>query len=318
MLHDALAKVIAAAPPGRGGGRGDLRQQERGLDPEAGPGARRGAAGAGAGRHLPVAEYPANLVKKSVVGAGHADKHQVQMMVRRLLPGCLTRAADAADALAVAICHAHHAGTRAPHAPRRWREAGDDRQAHRHRRQCVGSRLAPSSTSAASAIWCSARRARCDRLPARGERRQPADRDPCARGPYPSLRLRRRGRARLVPPADDGAGRRRQAGAVDPRRAGAGRARPGHRRPGQGQPDARQRRRPEARQPHRHRAEGQGRRHRARRPGRARRAERASPAARSPMRSRRWSISAIAAARRSAPSRSAARAARRRGRRSMR
>jgi crossover junction endodeoxyribonuclease RuvC len=62
-------------------------------------------------RGLPVAEYSANLVKKSVVGAGHADKAQVQMMVRRLLPGCAIATPDAADALAVAICHAHHAGT---------------------------------------------------------------------------------------------------------------------------------------------------------------------------------------------------------------
>jgi crossover junction endodeoxyribonuclease RuvC len=58
-----------------------------------------------------VAEYSANMVKKSVVGAGHAEKTQVQMMVRRLLPGCTVVKADAADALAVAICHAHHAGT---------------------------------------------------------------------------------------------------------------------------------------------------------------------------------------------------------------
>jgi len=63
-------------------------------------------------RGLPVAEYSANLIKKSVVGVGHADKTQVQMMVRRLLPGCLIQSADAADALAVAICHAHHAATR--------------------------------------------------------------------------------------------------------------------------------------------------------------------------------------------------------------
>jgi crossover junction endodeoxyribonuclease RuvC len=63
-------------------------------------------------RGLPVAEYSANLIKKSVVGAGHADKEQVQMMVRRLLPGCTIEKADAADALAVAICHAHHAATR--------------------------------------------------------------------------------------------------------------------------------------------------------------------------------------------------------------
>ena len=57
---------------------------------------------------LPVAEYPANLVKKSVVGVGHAEKGQIQMMVRTLLPGCLTTSPDAADALAIAICHAHH------------------------------------------------------------------------------------------------------------------------------------------------------------------------------------------------------------------
>jgi crossover junction endodeoxyribonuclease RuvC len=62
-------------------------------------------------RGVPVSEYSANLIKKSVVGAGHADKAQVQMMVRRLLPGCAITAADAADALAVAICHAHHAAT---------------------------------------------------------------------------------------------------------------------------------------------------------------------------------------------------------------
>jgi len=60
---------------------------------------------------LPVAEYPTNLVKKSVVGAGHADKNQVQVMVRQLLPGCRSSSADAADALAVAICHAHHRAT---------------------------------------------------------------------------------------------------------------------------------------------------------------------------------------------------------------
>ena len=64
-------------------------------------------------RGLPVAEYSANLIKKSVVGAGHADKTQVQLMVRRiLLSGREIGAADAADALAVAICHAHHAQTR--------------------------------------------------------------------------------------------------------------------------------------------------------------------------------------------------------------
>ena len=60
---------------------------------------------------LQVYEYPANLIKKSVVGAGHAEKSQIGLMVRHLLPGCAITQSDAADALAVAICHAHHAGT---------------------------------------------------------------------------------------------------------------------------------------------------------------------------------------------------------------
>ncbi|MEA2846999.1 MAG: crossover junction endodeoxyribonuclease RuvC, partial [Rhodospirillaceae bacterium] len=59
---------------------------------------------------LPVFEYAANLVKKSVTGAGHADKRQIAMMVGRLLPG-VEATNDAADALAVAICHAHHRAT---------------------------------------------------------------------------------------------------------------------------------------------------------------------------------------------------------------
>jgi crossover junction endodeoxyribonuclease RuvC len=62
-------------------------------------------------RGLRVIEYSTNLVKKSVVGAGHAEKAQIQLMVRRLLPGSAAASADAADALAVAICHAHHAPT---------------------------------------------------------------------------------------------------------------------------------------------------------------------------------------------------------------
>jgi crossover junction endodeoxyribonuclease RuvC len=56
---------------------------------------------------VPVTEYAAKSVKMAVVGTGGADKVQVQMMVRRLLPGAAIRSADAADALAVAICHAH-------------------------------------------------------------------------------------------------------------------------------------------------------------------------------------------------------------------
>lgn len=55
---------------------------------------------------LSVAEYAANLIKKAVVGAGHADKSQVAFMVKRLLPAAGDVTADAADALAVAITHA--------------------------------------------------------------------------------------------------------------------------------------------------------------------------------------------------------------------
>jgi crossover junction endodeoxyribonuclease RuvC len=57
---------------------------------------------------LTVGEYAANLVKKSIVGAGHAEKGQIQMMVKILLPTADFTGADAADALAIAICHAHH------------------------------------------------------------------------------------------------------------------------------------------------------------------------------------------------------------------
>jgi crossover junction endodeoxyribonuclease RuvC len=59
-----------------------------------------------------VHEYTPNLIKKSIVGTGHAAKEQVEAMVRHLLPGVKIDGADAADALAVAICHAHHHATR--------------------------------------------------------------------------------------------------------------------------------------------------------------------------------------------------------------
>ncbi len=62
---------------------------------------------------IPVAEYAANSVKKSVVGYGHADKDQVGHMIGVLLPGASVESPDSADALAVAICHAHHVGAKA-------------------------------------------------------------------------------------------------------------------------------------------------------------------------------------------------------------
>jgi crossover junction endodeoxyribonuclease RuvC len=62
---------------------------------------------------LEIAEYTPNHIKKCVVGAGHAGKEQVAAMVRRLLPASRVDQADAADALACAIAHAHLSGTRA-------------------------------------------------------------------------------------------------------------------------------------------------------------------------------------------------------------
>ncbi|GAB5373893.1 MAG: crossover junction endodeoxyribonuclease RuvC [Acuticoccus sp.] len=57
---------------------------------------------------VPVAEYAPNLVKKTVVGAGHADKHQIRHMVKMLLPKVEAKTEHAFDALAIAICHASH------------------------------------------------------------------------------------------------------------------------------------------------------------------------------------------------------------------
>ena len=61
-----------------------------------------------AGQGVPVHEDPPNLIKKTVVGTGHAAKRQIKLMVKTLLPGCAVETTDATDALAVAICHAHH------------------------------------------------------------------------------------------------------------------------------------------------------------------------------------------------------------------
>ena len=57
---------------------------------------------------VPVSEYAPNLVKKTIVGAGHGEKAQIRMMIGVLLPKADPRSEDAADALAIAVCHAHH------------------------------------------------------------------------------------------------------------------------------------------------------------------------------------------------------------------
>lgn len=110
QLHDGLAEVLARHRPAEAA----VEQTYVNRNPESTLklGQARGVVllvPARAG--LPVAEYAPALVKKSLVGTGGAAKEQVQMMVRMLLPGCLPSGADAADALAVAICHAHHRAT---------------------------------------------------------------------------------------------------------------------------------------------------------------------------------------------------------------
>ena len=104
-LHDSLAKVVAEFKPQEAAVEETFVSQNASSTLKLGL-ARGVALLVPALAGLAVAEYPANLVKKSIVGAGHAEKDQVAMMVHRLLPGSGQHGKDAADALAVAICHA--------------------------------------------------------------------------------------------------------------------------------------------------------------------------------------------------------------------
>ena len=111
VLHDGLAAVIEAHRPDEAA----VEETFVNRDPQSALklGHARGIAlVAPALAGIEVNEYAANLVKKTVVGAGHAEKAQVAMMVKVLLPRSDALTADAADALAVAICHAQHRGAR--------------------------------------------------------------------------------------------------------------------------------------------------------------------------------------------------------------
>lgn len=112
MLHEAIAAVIAEFRPTA------LAIEQAFVAKDASAALKLGQARAvvlmaAARAELAIAEYAPNHIKKSVVGVGHADKAQVQAMVRRLLPTAQVEGADAADALACAIAHAHLSGTRA-------------------------------------------------------------------------------------------------------------------------------------------------------------------------------------------------------------
>jgi crossover junction endodeoxyribonuclease RuvC len=107
VLHDALAALLARLEPDEAAVEETYVNRNGAATLKLGY-ARGVALLAPALAGVPVTEYGAKSVKKAVVGTGGADKEQVQMMVHRLLPGAVIRRADAADALAVAICHAHH------------------------------------------------------------------------------------------------------------------------------------------------------------------------------------------------------------------
>ena len=115
VLHDALAALLATYRPDEAAVEETYVNRNGQATLKLGY-ARGVALLAPALAGIPVAEYGAMVVKKAVVGTGAAAKDQVQMMVRRLLPGAVIRRADAADALAVAICHAHHRASRTRYA----------------------------------------------------------------------------------------------------------------------------------------------------------------------------------------------------------
>jgi crossover junction endodeoxyribonuclease RuvC len=112
QLHDGLARVIADFAPDEAAVEETFVNKDAQATLKLGH-ARGVALLAPALAGLPVAEYAANLVKKTVVGAGHADKRQIGVMVKILLPKAEPKTEDAADALAIAITHAQHRGSRA-------------------------------------------------------------------------------------------------------------------------------------------------------------------------------------------------------------
>jgi crossover junction endodeoxyribonuclease RuvC len=105
-LFDAIGEVIVAHAPHEAAVEETFMNNNAASALKLGH-ARAAALIAPARAGLPVAEYAATVVKKAVVGTGAADKSQVGFMIRRLLPTAGEAAADAADALAVAIAHAH-------------------------------------------------------------------------------------------------------------------------------------------------------------------------------------------------------------------
>ena len=106
-LHDGLAEVVRAFKPDEAAVEQTFVNKDATATLKLGQ-ARGIALLVPAQAGLTVAEYAPNAVKKAIVGAGHAEKIQIRAMVRILLPRADFDSDDAADALAIAICHAHH------------------------------------------------------------------------------------------------------------------------------------------------------------------------------------------------------------------
>ncbi len=106
-IHDGLARVLEQFMPGEAAVEATFVNRDAAATLKLGQ-ARGVAMLVPALAGLAVAEYAPNAVKKAVVGAGHAEKRQIRMMVSLLLPRAEFDTDDSADALAIAICHAHH------------------------------------------------------------------------------------------------------------------------------------------------------------------------------------------------------------------
>jgi crossover junction endodeoxyribonuclease RuvC len=109
IIHDALAQVIADFSPREAAVEATFVNRDAAATLKLGQ-ARGVAMLVPALAGLAVSEYAPNAVKRTIVGVGHAEKEQIRMMVRALLPRAEFDTDDAADALAIAICHAHHRG----------------------------------------------------------------------------------------------------------------------------------------------------------------------------------------------------------------
>ncbi|MGO4835339.1 crossover junction endodeoxyribonuclease RuvC, partial [Rhizobiaceae sp. 2RAB30] len=107
QLHDGLAEVLHAHMPDEAAVEATFVNKDASATLKLGQ-ARGIAMLVPARAGLAVAEYAPNAVKKAVIGVGHGDKKQIHMMVKVLLPKSAFDTDDAADALAIAICHAHH------------------------------------------------------------------------------------------------------------------------------------------------------------------------------------------------------------------